>query len=137
MSDQKDTFDLFHPTGMFKSMRDTNMDAWSKMMIQLVNTDAYSQATGTMLDAWLITSKPFRKMLETIMTQVLTNLNLPLRDDVISLAERLTNIEIRLDDLEAKLEESQQVESKAANTKSPSRKGTGPKAHSNPTENQP
>jgi len=137
MSEKNDSFDPFDPTGMLKSMRESSMDSWSKMMIQLVNTDAYSQATGKLLDTWLSTSAPFRKMLETIMTQVLTNLNLPLRDDVISLAERLTNIEIRLDDLEAKLEESQQVESKAANTKSPSRKGTGPKAHSNPTENQP
>ena len=91
---------------MFKTMRDANMDAWSKMMIQLVNTDAYAQATGTMLDAWLTTSAPFRKALETTMTQALTNLNMPTRADVTSLAERLTNIEMRLDDLEAKLDES-------------------------------
>jgi len=126
MSDQKDTFDLFDPTGMFKSMRDTNMDAWSKMMIQLVNTDAYSQATGTMLDAWLITSKPFRKMLETIMTQVLTNLNMPNRGDVIRLAERLVNIEMRLDDLEAKLDEN----------KRPTHKPARPKSQPGPVENQ-
>jgi hypothetical protein len=91
---------------MFKNMRDTGMDAWSKMMIQLVNTDAYAQATGTMLDAWLSTSAPLRKMLETTMTQVLINFNMPTRPDVISLAERLTNIEMRLDDLEAKLDEN-------------------------------
>ena len=77
MSQNNDTFNPFDPTGMFKSMRDANMDAWSKMMIQLVNTDAYAQATGTMLDAWLTTSAPFRKALETAMTQVLTNLNMP------------------------------------------------------------
>ena len=106
MSQNNETFNPFDPTGMFKSMRDANMDAWSKMMIQLVNTDAYAKATGAMLDAWLTTSAPFRKALETAMTQVLTNLNMPTRADVISLAERLTNIEMRLDDLEAKLDES-------------------------------
>ena len=83
------------------------MDAWSKMMIQLVNTEAYAQATGAMLDAWLTTSAPFRKAIEATMTQVLTQLNMPTRSDVTSLAERLTNIEMRLDDLEAKLDESQ------------------------------
>lgn len=106
MSQNNETFNPFDPTGMFKSMRDANMDAWSKMMIQLVSTDAYGQATGTMLDTWLTTSAPFRKMMEKAMTQVLAGLNMPSRDDVTRLAERLTNIELRLDDLEAKLEEA-------------------------------
>jgi hypothetical protein len=107
MSAQNDTFNPFDPTGMFKGLRDAHLDAWSKVMTQLVNSDAYSQATGTMLDAWLTTSTPFRKLLEKTMTQVLTNLNLPTRADVIGLAERLTHIEMRLDDLEARLEEGQ------------------------------
>ena len=82
------------------------MDAWSKMMIQFVNTEAYAQATGAMLDAWLTTSAPFRKAVEAAMTQALVNLNMPTRGDVTALADRLTNIEMRLDDLEAKLDES-------------------------------
>jgi hypothetical protein len=114
MSQKNDTFNPFDPTGMFKSMRDSGMDAWSKMMIQLVNTDAYSQATATMLDSWMTTSTHFRKAIEMAMTQVLTNLNMPTRADVTSLAERLTNIEMRLDDLAAKLEESQPSPRKAA-----------------------
>jgi hypothetical protein len=104
MSEKNETFNPFDPTGMLKSMRDANLDAWSKMMIELVNTDAYSRATGTMLDAWLTTSAPFKKVIEKVMVQVLTNLSMPSRADVISLAERLTNIEMRLDDLEAKLD---------------------------------
>ena len=105
MAESNDAFNPFDPTGMFKSMRDANMDAWSRMMIQLVNSDAYSQATATMLDAWLTSSIPFRKAMEMAMTQSLTSLNMPARTDVISLAERLTNIEMRLDDLDAKLDE--------------------------------
>ena len=113
MAEKSDTFNPFDPTGMFRHMRDTSMDSWSKMMIQLVNTDAYAQATGAILDAWLSTSAPFRKLLETTMTQVLTNLNLPTRADVTGVAERLTNIEMRLDDLEAKLGENQRATRKA------------------------
>src|SRR5262245_22715993 len=105
MSDKPEPFNPFDPTGMWKSMRDTNMDAWSKMMIQLVNTEAYAQATAAMLDAWLSSSAPFRKAIETTTTQTLINLNMPTRADIISLADRLTNIELRLDDLEAKLDE--------------------------------
>ncbi|MFO0928516.1 MAG: hypothetical protein U0736_16080 [Gemmataceae bacterium] len=105
MSDKNDHFNPFDPTGMLKSMRDSNMDAWAKMMVQLVQTDAYAQATGSMLDAWLTASTPFRKAMEQAMTQTLVAMCLPTRQDFIGLAERLTNIELRLDDLEAKLDE--------------------------------
>jgi hypothetical protein len=128
MSDKNDSFNPFDPTGMLKNMRDSSMDAWSKMMIQLVNTDAYAQATGTMLDAWLSSSAPFRKMLETTMTQVLINFNMPTRSDVASLAERLTHIEMRLDDLEARLDETTRGARKAAGkSKTESSSGEGQK----------
>ena len=114
MSQKNDSFNPFDPTGMIKSVRDQGMDAWSKMMVQLVNTEAYSQATGAMLDAWLQTSAPFRKALEATMTQVLTNLNMPTRGDITGLAERLTNIELRLDDMEAKIDDVQRAARKPA-----------------------
>jgi hypothetical protein len=106
MSQNNDTFNPFDPTGMLKGLRDANLDAWSKMMIDLVNTDAYARATGTMLDAWLANSAPFREALQLALTQVLTKVNLPTRAEVTGLAERLTNIEMRLDDLDAKLDET-------------------------------
>jgi len=111
---QKPDEQVFDPFGAWKNMRDSGMDAWSKMMIQLVNTEAYAQATSTMLDTWLTTSTPFRKAIESTMTQVLTQLNMPMRSDVTGLGERLTHIEMRLDDLEAKLDERARPEPKAA-----------------------
>lgn len=94
----------FDPFGNWQAFRDANLDTWAKVMMQLVNSDAYSQATAQMLDTYLTTSAPFRRALETAMTQVLTQLNMPVRADVIGVAERLTNIEMRLDDLDAKLQ---------------------------------
>jgi hypothetical protein len=108
------TFNPFDPTGMFKNIRESNMDAWAKMMIDLVNTDAYAQVTGQMLDTWLSNSAPFRKAIESVVTQVLANLNLPSRADVTGLAERLTNIEMRLDDMDAKLDEALRALRRAA-----------------------
>ena len=99
-------FNPFDPTGMLKEMRDVNMDTWSKMMVDFVGTEAYAESTGAMLDAWLTTSGPLRKVMEKSMTQALAQLNLPSRDDVTRLAERLTNIEMRLDDMEAQLDEN-------------------------------
>ncbi len=114
MSEQTNSFDPFDPTGMFKSMRDSNMEAWSKMMIQLVNTDSYAKATGAALDTWLASSAPFHKAMEKAMAQVLMNLQMPSRADIYRLAERLTNIEMRLDDLEAKLDEALRAGDKVA-----------------------
>ena len=105
MSDNNDKFDPLDPTGMLKEMRNAGMDAWAKAMIEFVNTEAYAESTGKMLDTWLSGSGPFRKAIEVSVTQTLNSLNLPTRDDVTRLAERLTNIEMRLDDLDAKLTE--------------------------------
>ncbi len=104
MSQQPDKSNPFDPFDAMRSLRDANMDAWSKAMQQFVNTDAYAQATGAMLDAYLTSSAPFRKLIEQTMTQVLTQFNMPTRTDVTSLAERLSNIEMRLDDLDAQLD---------------------------------
>ena len=98
-------FNPFDPTGMLKEMRDANMDGWAKMMGEFVNTDAYAESTGAMLDAWLTTSGPLRKMMEKNMSQAMAQLNLPTRDDISRIAERMTNIEMRLDDMDAKLDE--------------------------------
>jgi hypothetical protein len=105
MNPSNDNFNPFDPTGMLKNLRDANLDAWSRIMIELVNSDAYARATGTMLDTWLSNSAPFREALQSALTQGLTKLNLPTQADVIGLAERMTNIEMRLDDLDAKLDE--------------------------------
>jgi len=126
MSDTNDSYNPFDPTGMLKGMRDASVDAWSKMMIQVVNSDPYAQATGTVLDAWLTASVPFRKALELAMAQTLTKLQMPTRGDVISLAERLTNIEMRLDDLDAKLDEGRRATRKAAGPKTRPSAGEDP-----------
>jgi hypothetical protein len=105
MSETNDTFNPFDPTGMFKTMRDTSMESWSRLLIDFVNSEPYAKATAVMLDTWLGNSLPFRKAMEGAMKQTLGNLQMPTREDVSGLAERLTQIERRLDDLEATLEE--------------------------------
>jgi hypothetical protein len=116
MSDQSETTNPLDPFDTmntmrdaslktWKSMRDTSLESWSKMMIDIVNSEDYSQATGQWLDTYLTLSQPFRRIIDMMMTQVLTGLNMPMRTDVTSLAERLTNIETRLDDQDAKLDD--------------------------------
>ena len=94
----------FDPMEPWRGVRDIYMDAWAKTMVDMVNTEAYAQATGTMLDTYLTVSTPFREALEKAMLKTLEQLAMPSRADFVSIAERMTNIEMKLDDLDAKVD---------------------------------
>src|SRR5689334_23065620 len=103
---QNGAMNLMDPFGIMstlKQTRDANLEAWSKFMIDLVNSDEYAQATGRVLAESLSASQPARQALERSMTTTLQALNMPSRAEVISIAERIVNVEMRLDDLDAKL----------------------------------
>lgn len=94
----------FDPFESFRGMRDAYLDAMSKTMIEAVNSESYAQASGAMLDYFLTASAPFREALEKSMVQALQQLSLPSRQEVAGLAERFTNVEMRLDELDAKID---------------------------------
>lgn len=94
---------LLDPLGLWKTARDANLEMWSKLMVDLVNSDEYARSSGAALEQYLASSQPFRDALERTMTQTLATMNMPSRAEVSSLAERLVNIEMRLDDMDAKL----------------------------------
>ncbi len=103
MSIQPDIPESLDPLGTWRAARDASqeiwqmtrdisLETWSKLMLDLVNSEEYSQATSRWLDAYLTLSQPFQRVLEMTMTQVLSGLNMPTRADVTSLAERMTNL---------------------------------------------
>jgi hypothetical protein len=104
VSEKSDSEKSYDPFEAWRGLRDANMDAWSKFMIESVNSEAYAKATGAMLNNYLEASGPFREGMEKAMTRALEQLSMPSRADFVSLARRLTNIEMRLDDLDAKLD---------------------------------
>ncbi len=104
MPEQQSNGKDYDPVSAFREMRDKYLDAWAKAMVETVNTDSYAKATGKMLDTYLTVSTPFREALEKTMLQALQHLSMPSREDFISLAERATHIEMKLDDLDARLD---------------------------------
>src|ERR1700757_894202 len=76
----------------------------SKVMINAVNSEEYAQATGAMLNSTLMASAPFREALDKATAAALQQASMPSRQEVAALAGRFTNIEMRLDDMEAKLD---------------------------------
>jgi polyhydroxyalkanoate synthesis regulator phasin len=101
---KEETAKQFDPFASFRQMRDAYLDAMAKTMVETVNSEAYAQTTGAMLDCYLSASAPVREAMEKSMAQAMQQLSLPSRQDVASLAERLTNLEMRIDDLDAKLD---------------------------------
>src|SRR5277367_1193954 len=124
----------FDPMEPWRGVRDVYLDAWGKTMVEMVNSEAYAQATGSMLDSYLTVSAPFREAVEKAMLKTLEQLAMPSRADIVSIAERMTNIEMRLDDLDAKLDAIQRLivragagtPSVAATTKTAARKTIKP-----------
>jgi hypothetical protein len=106
------------PMAAFREVRDNYLDAWSKTMVDAVNTEAYAKASGAMLDTYLSASAPFREIMEKSMLQALQQLSMPSRADVISLAERLTNVEMKLDDMDAKLDRIEKLPTQPSATRS-------------------
>ena len=102
------------PMEAFRDLRDTYLDAWAKAMVETVNTDAYAKTSGTVLDTYLSASSPFRESVEKAMLHVLEQLSMPSRADFVSLADRVTNIEMHLDDMDAKLDRIEKLLNKPA-----------------------
>jgi len=72
MSTQPDIPNTLDPFGTLRAMRDANLESWSKMMIDLVNSDEYSQATAQWLDTYLTMLQPLQRIIDMTMTQALT-----------------------------------------------------------------
>lgn len=115
----------FDPMSAWRDTRDAYLDNWAKVMVEAVNTDAYAKATGTLLDNYLTASAPFREALEKVMLSALAQLSLPSRADFVSVAERITNLEMRLDDMDAKLDRIERSVAKPAPARPARRAKTG------------
>lgn len=98
-------FDSNDPFGAWRAWRDASLDAWAKSLTSVVNTESFSQAIGAQLDAMLAANGPLQQVVHQSMERYLAQANLPSRSEMATLAGRLTNIEMRLDDMQAQLDE--------------------------------
>jgi hypothetical protein len=101
MAKSPEGFDLIEK---LRQVRDQGMDAWSKAAIGIASSEPYHRLTGLFLQPGLIATAVFRKSTERYMSQALAQLNMPSREDVLALSQRLTRIEVVLDDLSAALD---------------------------------
>jgi hypothetical protein len=110
------------PFKQWHEMRDAYMKSWAKMMGETVNSEEYAKANGTVLETYLTAFAPFRDAQQKAMLSALEQLNMPSRADFISLADRLSNMELLLDNMDAKLSQIHQLGIAAASRPAPEAK---------------
>lgn len=94
----------FDVTEQLRKMRDQGMDTWAKAAIRLTSSDRYQRITGIFMQPGLLATALVRSSTGKAMSDLLARLNMPSREEVLSLSQRLTRIEVVLDDLSAAVE---------------------------------
>jgi hypothetical protein len=96
------------------NLRGIGMDAWARAAVQVTGSAAYGRFTKLLTQPGLIAVGLMRKNTESAMAQMLGQLNLPSRTDVLGLSTRLTHIETVLDDLGAVLDDLKATQARPA-----------------------
>ncbi|MFL5365255.1 MAG: hypothetical protein ACJ781_07235 [Myxococcales bacterium] len=91
----------FDVIGQLRKMRDQGMDTWAKAAIRFTSSEPYQRMTGILVQPGLLATALVRNSTEKAMSDLLARLNMPSREEVLSLSQRLTRIEVVLDDLSA------------------------------------
>jgi polyhydroxyalkanoate synthesis regulator phasin len=79
---------------------------WAGAMSSTVSSKGFADAMASQMGSSLSAMGLMRRQMAEAMEQTLQQMSLPSRKEIVGLAERLTGIEMRLDDLEAKLDQA-------------------------------
>jgi hypothetical protein len=90
---------------IFSRAQDAWLGGWSKVSNRAVESDTINTLTGRSLNAYLRTMEPLQHLLEKTFEQTLHRMQMPTRAELSSLSSRMTNIEKKLDDITALLED--------------------------------
>jgi hypothetical protein len=78
---------------------------WAGAASEMVSNKSFADSMAQQLESSLSATQLLRRQVSELMEQSLQQMSLPTRKEILSIAGRMTNIEMRLDDMEAKLDE--------------------------------
>ncbi len=112
-----------------RDVRDAALGRWAKIALAVTSSGVYSRTGAILTRPGLVALALARGKAEQLMSQLLAELNMPSRADVLSLSIRLTHIEAALDDLAAAVDELRASATRAtAARRAPRRNGEGARA---------
>ena len=78
---------------------------WSGAASEMASNKNVADSMAQQLDSSLSTAQMMRRQMSELMEQSMQQMSMPTRREILSIAERMTNIEMRLDDMETKVDE--------------------------------
>ena len=96
---------VFDPFAQMFKFYDNFQKSWSDIMSETVSSKSFAESMGTQLESTLDTMTLFRRQFGDMMEGYLQQMSLPTRKEVISIAKRMTQLEMAVDDLNAKMDE--------------------------------
>ena len=78
---------------------------WSGAASEMASSRNFADSMAQQLEASLSATQLLRRQMGELMEQSMQQMSLPTRRQILSIAERMTNIEMRLDDMEAKMDQ--------------------------------
>lgn len=105
MGQDKEATGRFNLFKSLRGVRDSVGGDLARVAIAVTSTSVYQRVNALVAKPGLLASALLRERREAAMSQVLAQLNLPSREDVLTLSQRLTRIEMVLDDLGAGMDQ--------------------------------
>jgi hypothetical protein len=94
-------FDLFKA---LRARRDGLMNAWAGVALRVSSSRPYFVVSSALSRPALFVTGASRKATAAATSQILAQMNMPSREDVLALSKRLTRIEMVLDDIGAAMD---------------------------------
>ena len=110
MADQASTVD---PFAMWRDWVANSERQWNGFLNDAMATDEFSQSMARMMDVYL----NIQKNMNEVMGRYLQTINVPTRNDILALGERLSQIEDRLSGIENGLRAASAAAAKSAPAK--------------------
>jgi uncharacterized protein Yka (UPF0111/DUF47 family) len=78
---------------------------WASAASEMVSSKSFADSVAQQLESTLSVTQLMRRQMSEFMEQSLRGMSLPTHKQIVEMAERITHLEMRLDDMEAKLDE--------------------------------
>lgn len=84
---------------------DAMSKTWAKAMSDAVTSESFAKSMAEQMESSVEVFSQMRRQMGDMMEKYLEQMNLPTRKEVVNVAERLTRLEMAIDDLDAKLDQ--------------------------------
>jgi len=105
MSEENPKKEQADPMGSMMQFYEQWTQAWAKSLGDTVTNPRFAETMAEQTEGSLEFWALVRRQVGEAMEQYLQQMSLPTQSEVVSLAQRLTTIEMRLDDMDEKLDE--------------------------------